>query len=153
MGLPPLKQTSHPKSAIMKTIIQQEITGCGFACVAMLTGTSYEDVKQKANALGIFAEDESLWSSTGHVRRLLNEFNIKASSGEVPFSTWDELPDLALLATKYHIENGKPFWHWAVFQRCGDEAIVHDPAAYLEVNQRKDFENISLEWSIEIFAA
>ncbi len=134
----------------MKTIIQQEISGCGFACVAMLADTSYEEVKKKANSLGIFSEDENLWSDTGYVRRLLEEYKIKASSIEVPFSTWEALPSLALLSIKYHIEKGRPFWHWTVFQRSGTEEIVYDPAAYLAENQRTDFGNITPKWSIEI---
>lgn len=134
----------------MKTIIQQEISGCGFACIAMLADTSYEEVKKKANSLGIFSEDENLWSETGYVRRLLKEYQIEASSTEVPFSTWDALPNLALLAIKFHLEKGRPFWHWTVFIRSGAKEIIHDPAAYLSVNQRTDFENIAPKWSIEI---
>lgn len=134
----------------MKTIIQQETTGCGFACVAMLADKSYEEVKKKANSLGIFSEDEKLWSETNYVQRLLKEYEIQASSTEVPFSTWEELPNLALLAVKFHIENGSPFWHWTVFQRNGTEKIIHDPASYLKTNKRTDFENIVPTWSIEI---
>lgn len=134
----------------MNTIIQQDKTGCGFACVAMLAGTSYEKVKSKANALGIFSEDENLWSETDYVRRLLEQYDIHASGTEVPFSTWEELPNLALLAIKFHFENGRPFWHWTVYHRNGSEEIVHDPAAYLVTNQRTDFENIAPKWSIEI---
>lgn len=134
----------------MKTIIQQEISGCGFACVAMLADRSYEEVKNKANSLGIFSEDENLWSDTGYVRRLLDEYKIEASSIEEPFLGWEALPNLALLSIKYRIENGRPFWHWTVFQRSEGEEIVHDPAAYLAQNQRTDFENITPEWSIEI---
>ncbi len=52
----------------MNTVIQQEKTGCGLACIAMLAGKSYDDVKRKANSLGIFSEDEKLWSTTDYVR-------------------------------------------------------------------------------------
>ncbi|HKJ04339.1 MAG TPA: cysteine peptidase family C39 domain-containing protein [Geopsychrobacteraceae bacterium] len=134
----------------MNTIVQQEISGCGFACVAMLADTSYLEVKKKANSLGIFSEDEKLWSETGYVRRLLTEYHIKASTTEVPFSTWEDLPNLALLAIKFRYEKGRPFWHWTVFRRNASEVIVHDPAAYLAENKRTDFENIAPEWSIEI---
>lgn len=134
----------------INTVIQQEISGCGFACVAMLAGKSYEEVKNKANQLGIFSEDEKLWSDTGYVRRLLEKHQIKASTIEAPFSTWAELPELALLAIKYHVENGQPFWHWTVFERDGNNQIVHDPAAYLKTNKRNDFEHIEPKWFIEI---
>jgi len=116
----------------------------------MLAGRSYEEIKNKANQLGIFAEDENLWSNTAYVRQLLEKYEIMASTIEKPFSSWSELPNLALLAIKYHIENGRPFWHWTVFERNGKNQVVHDPAAYLGTNQRKDFENIEPKWFIEI---
>jgi hypothetical protein len=33
----------------MKTIIQKEPSGCGFACVAMLAGTSYDEMQKKGS--------------------------------------------------------------------------------------------------------
>ena len=130
--------------------IQQESSGCGIACTAMLAGKSYAEVKQKANQLGIFAEDEKLWSETGYVRRLLDEYEIKAADEETPFTTWDALPNLALLAIKFRIEKDRPFWHWTVFQRTNGIKIVYDPASSLEKNERDDFEKITPKWFIEI---
>ena len=132
------------------TVIQQEATGCGLASVAMLAGESYLEVQAKANRLGIFSDDKKLWSDTDYVRRLLNVYKIKASGKEADFTTWDELPNLALLAIKHHIEDGRPFWHWTVFQRTGMVQTVHDPAAYLETNERDDFPNMQPAWFIEI---
>lgn len=134
----------------IKTIIQQESSGCGIACTAMLAGKSYEEVKQKANQLGIFADDKKLWSETGYVRRLLDEYEIKASKKEIPFTTWNALPNLALLAIKFRIEKDRSFWHWTVFQRTDGSQIVHDPASSLEKNKRNDFEKITPKWFIEL---
>ena len=132
------------------TTIQQESSGCGIACTAMLAGKSYAEVKQKANQLGIFAKDEKLWSETGYVRRLLDEYEIKSSNEETPFTTWDALPNLALLAIKFRLEKDRPFWHWTVFQRTNGRKIVYDPASSLEKNERDDFEDITPKWFIEI---
>lgn len=44
----------------MKIVLQDEPSGCGIACVAMLAGQRYEEVKRRANGMGIFAEDERL---------------------------------------------------------------------------------------------
>jgi ABC-type bacteriocin/lantibiotic exporter with double-glycine peptidase domain len=134
----------------INTVIQQEVSGCGLACVAMLVGKPYGEVKNKANRLGIFSEDKKLWSETGYVRQLLKKYEIKASRTEKPFSTWAELPELALLAIKYHHEKGRPFWHWVIFERSENESIVHDPATYLKANKRKDFDLIEPKWFIEI---
>lgn len=132
------------------TTIQQESSGCGIACTAMLAGKSYAEVKQKANQLGIFAGDDKLWSETGYVRCLLGEYEIKAAKEETPFTTWDAVPNLALLAIKFRLEKGRSFWHWTVFQRTNGRKIVHDPASSLAKNERDDFEKIIPQWFIEI---
>lgn len=134
----------------MEIVVQEESSGCGIASVAMLAGVSYQQVKEKANALGIFAEDQKLWSQTGYVRRLLREYSIPASQKETPFASWDTLPNLALVSLKWHLEDSQPFWHWSVFCRTHSTAVVYDPAAYLENNLRTDFENMSPKWFIEI---
>ena len=134
----------------MKAIIQEDETGCGIASVANIVNQPYSDVKSKANALGIFAEDKSLFSDTKYVRKLLAEYGIGTSEVETPFVSWESLPNIALLSTKYHEENGTPFWHWVVFKRIGGEPVVFDSAAYLEVNARKDFEAMEPKWYIAV---
>ena len=134
----------------IEPVIQEEVSGCGISCVATLAQKTYKEVKTIANENGIFAEDERLWSETNYVRTLLKKFNIKAETCETKFSSWEELPNLALLSIKYRIENGRPFWHWVVFKRENGQNIVIDPAAYLEENKRTDFENMNPEWFIKI---
>ena len=63
----------------MKPVIQEEVTGCGIASVAVLAGVTYRRAKTLANRLGIFAADERLWSETDHVRRLLRHFGLRPS--------------------------------------------------------------------------
>ena len=53
----------------LQPVIQEQTTGCGIASAAVLLGYSYAQMKAIANALGIFAEDESLWSDTRYMRR------------------------------------------------------------------------------------
>lgn len=131
-------------------VIQEEVTGCGIASVANILGTSYKDMKARANALGIFADDESLWSDTRYVRTLLNDAGVDVSEFETPFESWDELPDLALLAIKHHEENGRAFWHWVVFKRENGQSAVLDSASYLEENKRLDFNAMTPKWFIEV---
>jgi len=100
----------------MNVIIQEEKTGCGIASVANIVGRPYAEVKARANAMGIFATDDTLYSDTGYIRNLLKEFGAKSSSVEIPFEKWDKLPDLALLSIKYHEDGGRSFWHWVVFK-------------------------------------
>src|SRR5690554_7129720 len=91
----------------MEPVIQEEPTGCGIAASAALAGVSYAEAKKKANALGIYSADKSLWSETEHVRTLIREFGISVSPKETPFKTWESLPDKALLAIKWRTEHGK----------------------------------------------
>jgi len=58
---------------------------------------------------------------------------------------------MALLAIKYHQEKGHYFWHWVVFKRSAGKPVVLDSAAYLEKNERTDFESIEPKWFIEVF--
>ena len=134
----------------MNVIIQEEKTGCGIAAVANIVGLAYADVKAKANAMGIFAEDDTLYSDTAYVRDLLKEYGVKTSSTETLFTTWEALPDLALLSIKYHEEGGRPFWHWVVFKRDLDGSSVLDSAVHLTENRRTDFQTMEPKWFIEV---
>ena len=138
----------------MKVVIQKERTGCAIACVAMITGLSYPEVKQAGARLGITAADPSLWSDTRQVRRLLQYFGLRPVAGETKFAGWDRLPDLALLAIKWHRTSTGPAWHWVVFTRENDEAIgcVLDPKRALRTHRRTDFGRMKPKWFIQIAA-
>lgn len=135
----------------MKPVIQEERTGCGIAACAALAEVGYAEAKRIANGLGIRAADPALWSDTGHVRRLLSAFQIETALSETPFTSWDALPDRALLAIKWHLEQGKPFWHWVVFVRQGEESFVLDSKKGLKSYVRRDFWRMKPKWSIEVF--
>ena len=107
-------------------------------------------MKTIANDMGIFAEDELLWSDTQYVRNMLAKFEVSTSSVEVPFEAWEKLPDLALLSIKHHYEEGKAFWHWVVFKRVGGQDFVLDSASYLPSNVRTDFDDMQPKWFIEV---
>jgi ABC-type bacteriocin/lantibiotic exporter with double-glycine peptidase domain len=135
----------------MEIVVQEEETGCGFANVAMLAKRRYAEVKALANSIGIFAADPRLYSDTAYVRRLLAEYGIRVSEQETPFTSWESLPERALLSIKYNVENGQPFWHWVVFVRESGTPVVLDPAKYLLNNRRTDFEKMQPKWFIEVF--
>lgn len=134
----------------MSPVIQEETSGCGIAAVANILGKTYSEMKSIANAMGIYAEDQSLWSDTQYVRQMLARSGVETSADETPFEAWDKLPDLALLAIKYHQENGKNFWHWVVFKRENGQAALLDSASYLPSNIRTDFDDMQPKWFIEI---
>ena len=134
-------------------VIQEEVSGCGIASAANILGKTYAQMKAIANAMGIHAEDEALWSDTHYVRRLLASEGVACAEGEAPFQSWEALPDLALLAIKFHREGERDFWHWVVFLREAGAAVVLDSASYLPSNRRTDFQAMQPKWFIEVFGA
>jgi hypothetical protein len=134
----------------IKPVIQKEKTGCGIASVANILGKTYSEMNEVANEMGIYASDKSLWSETQHVRRMLSASGIETSDEELPFVSWDVLPDLALLSIKYHQEVGENFWHWVVFKRVEGRPFVLDSASYLLKNIRTDFNEMHPKWYIEV---
>ncbi|RLT89651.1 hypothetical protein [Ketobacter sp. GenoA1] len=135
---------------MQEPVIQEEQTGCGIAAAANILGLTYSDMKAIANNLGIFASDKSLWSDTQYVRQILNREGVETSNNEIPFVSWDMLPDLALLSIKHYEEGGKEFWHWVVFKRVNGVPFVLDSADYLSENIRQDFDAMMPKWYIEV---
>lgn len=135
---------------MFESVIQEEVSGCGIASVANVVGQTYDQTKQVANGLGIYAEDPSLWSDTQYVRRLLCECGVQTAPDETPFVSWESLPDLALLSIKHYWEGNREFWHWVVFRRSGGDAAVLDSASYLASNVRTDFDQMKPEWYIKV---
>jgi|TARA_Y100000294_G_C8497777_1_gene313510 hypothetical protein len=136
----------------MKPVVQEEKTGCAITTSAAIAGVSYEEAKKIANSKGIYAEDSALWSKTNNIRKLLAIFGIKSANKKVPFRSWESLPDCALLSIKWHIENGKPYWHWVVFVREFDQSYVLDSKKTLKTNIRTDFGRMKPQWYVEVKA-
>ena len=134
----------------MKPVVQLERTGCGIASVAALAGVSYREARRVANRFGILSGDPTLWSETHHVRRLLTQFGIRPAITEVPFTSWEALPDRALLAVKWHSEGDRASWHWVVFWRGPDGPVVLDSKRALRRHVRTDFGRMKPKWFIAI---
>ncbi|RPH77450.1 MAG: hypothetical protein EHM80_12505, partial [Nitrospiraceae bacterium] len=117
---------------------------------AALAGVSYRQAQRVANRIGIFADDPRLWSETGYVCRLLKEYEIRSVNTEVPFTSWGNLPDLALLAVKWHKEGDRAFWHWVVFWRGPCGPVVLDSNRTLRRHVRIDFGRMKPKWFIPI---
>ena len=135
---------------MLEPVIQDETTGCGIASVANILGKSYSEMKAIANSMWIYVEDPSLWSDTQHVRQMLSSEGVVTSPDEIPFQSWENLPDLALLSIKHHQEDNNNFWHWVVFMRLDGQEFVLDSASYLQSNIRKDFDVMQPKWFIEV---
>jgi len=135
----------------MKPVIQEEKTGCAIASSAAIAGVSYKEARKIAHSIGMYAEDSNLWSETNFIRKLTKKFGIKTGKQEIPFTGWESLPNCALLSIKWHIERGKPHWHWVVFVREGGNSYVLDSKKTLRTNIRTDFGRMKPKWYIEVF--
>jgi ABC-type bacteriocin/lantibiotic exporter with double-glycine peptidase domain len=144
----------YPSMAVgpthMKAVLQEDLTGCGIACVATLANVSYQKVKSVALTLGIDVGDTRLWSHTAFVRILLNHYGIQSLPGESPFRSWQALPPLALLATKWHRKNNQAFWHWVIYWKRPDGPVVLDSKFTLRNHVRTDFGRIKPRWFITV---
>ncbi len=134
----------------MKPVVQADRTGCGIASVAAIVGVTYARSKAVAASLGIFVSDSALWSDTTPVRRLLAQFGLRAPRTTIPFQSWNDLPDCALLAIKWHLEEGRPFWHWVVFVREQTGCYVLDSKAALKTHRRTDFGRMHPKWFLPV---
>lgn len=134
----------------MNPVVQKEKTGCGIASSAALAGISYDAAKDVANSIGIYAEDTALFSDTDYVRKLLKHLGINTSPEEKAFTSWDALPDKALLAIKWREKEGKAFWHWTCFVRQNGEAAVWDSGMRLKSPVRTDFWRMQPKWYIAV---
>jgi ABC-type bacteriocin/lantibiotic exporter with double-glycine peptidase domain len=131
---------------MIQAIIQEDPTGCGIACVAMLAGVSYAEAKAAAARIGIDVDDPALWSDNAHLRRLLEGFGITLATAPDPFTSWERLPDVALLAIKWRLVRGAPQWHWVIFERQSAGPCVLDPKRGLQTNRRTDFGRMKPKW-------
>ena len=134
----------------MRAVVQEDGTGCGIAAVASIAGVTYARAKSVAASLGISATDSGLWSEIAPIRRLLAAFGMYVSRTTKPFRAWESLPDCALLAIKWHLEEGQPRWHWAVFVRERDGAYVLDSNSRLRTATRTDFGRIKPRWFLTV---
>ncbi|NQZ54216.1 MAG: hypothetical protein HRT93_08195 [Piscirickettsiaceae bacterium] len=134
----------------MKVVIQQQKTGCAIASAAAIADISYQEARTIANGMGIFTEDVNLWSKTDYIRKLLQKLGVEIAVTETPFSTWESLPNCALLAIKWQRLDDIAYWHWVVFVREGEQSYVLDSNKGLKTNKRTDFGRIKPKWFIAI---
>lgn len=134
----------------MIPVVQEDSTGCAIACAATVSGMTYKETRRVAAALSICVDDPTLWSDTRPIARLLNHLGFRLSRHKTPFMDWHSLPDLALLAIKWHRGEPRPHWHWVVFVREGGAAYVLDPKRGLATNIRTDFGRMKPRWYLRL---
>ncbi|NRB38353.1 MAG: hypothetical protein HRU20_07770 [Pseudomonadales bacterium] len=125
----------------MKRVVQQDDTGCGLACVAMLAGKSYRSVKKVAIDKYDLECDGHLYTGTTALVNLGREYGVDIGVKRRKFKGFENLPDRAILAINYREKDGN--WHWVVFQRKNGQEFVLDPKVSIKKDKRTDLSRIA----------
>jgi ABC-type bacteriocin/lantibiotic exporter with double-glycine peptidase domain len=134
----------------MKRVLQEDPTGCGIACLAMLAGLSYKEVKAICQALPKFQELGHFYTRPEDLRSIAVAIGVTLSKRYLNFTGWDRVADLAIVAINYKIKPEGASWHWVIFSRVGEQAFVVDPDKSIVIPKRLDFSNIKAKWFIPV---
>ena len=63
---------------------------------------------------------------------------------------WNSLPDRALPAIKWHVEETLAMWHWIVFHRDGSGETILNTVPDCDDPVRRDLSGIYPKWFIEV---
>ena len=141
----------------MRRIIQKDTTGCGIACVAMLTRQPYSKIKELLLKMPGFTEDDYFYTDASDLRALVlaaSKHKVILAKRMRKFTCWSNIPDKSLLAIKYKKGKNKQKsrWHWVVFNRINNSEYVVDPSKSVETNKRTDFIKIKVKWHLPVFS-
>ena len=139
----------------MKLIEQKDDSGCGLACIAMLSGLNYDDVKKLATEGKVechfSSPKKTFYTSSAHLITLAKKTKKISitSTRRMKFKSVDELPARAILSLPIAKEPKK--WHWVVFERLKNEKVrVYDseiPKMYVNLS---DIENLKITHYLEV---
>ena len=113
---------------------QQDATGCGLACAAMLAGVSYAHVRAQYRAL--YPRIKGYRTDIRDLRRILESHRVLL--GRVRYAkSITRIRSRALVAVRYEPKTGN--WHWVVWEPSLEGGLVLDP-----MSRRRDGNNRSL---------
>ena len=132
----------------LKLITQANLTDCGLACVAMVSGKSLETVLRAAIKECGYPKEGPHTTSDEDLFKLLDHFGIKYGKKQ-KVKTVDALPSIAIMETRKMPSTGNS--HLVVFERTADgEAKALDPGWWLKQQIRSDWNRIKLDTFIPI---
>jgi hypothetical protein len=132
----------------LKLITQANLTDCGLACVAMVSGKSLETVLRAAIKECGYPKEGPHTTSDEDLFKLLDHFGIKYGKKQ-KVKTVDALPSIAIMETRKMPSTGNS--HLVVFERTADgEARALDPGWWLKQQIRSDWNRIKLDTFIPI---
>ena len=120
----------------MRRIKQEDATGCGIACAAMIAGVSYARARTRAVELGLVDCAPPHYTSSRQLRQLVGSFGATASRGR-RLTHWTSLSELSIVGINYNEKSDT--WHWVVYVPSTHGGYVLDPRAAVKADRRYDF--------------
>jgi ABC-type bacteriocin/lantibiotic exporter with double-glycine peptidase domain len=132
-----LRGLSTISVGIKKRVEQGDEAGCGIACVAMVTGQTYQRTKRFFREHVFLPTDKKPHTRHYQLRRALEKFGIQTEKR--PFRHWRSIDTHAIVPINRQLDGG---WHWVVFVREGNRPYILDPALGKE-RRRYDFRGLN----------
>jgi ABC-type bacteriocin/lantibiotic exporter with double-glycine peptidase domain len=126
----------HRPDSIQR-VIQEDDLGCGLACVAMVTGMTYWQVRTLAIELELYDPETSTGLNHQNMKELLDAYALTSSS-MYRLENWHQLPAISIIG----IKSTAP--HWVVAIRTRDDAYLIDPSPQIAHEYRRDFGRMRL---------
>jgi len=124
----------------MERIIQEDATGCGLACVAMVAETTYAEVRQVAvESLG-FDTAGPFYTFNYDLRYMLAEYGYGLSRC-TSFKSYAPIGPLSILEIERTGKNN----HWVLLVKCGLDMFVFDPATHIKTEKRRDWKRLKVK--------
>lgn len=132
---------------MFKQVKQDDKTGCGLACVALLARSTYK--KQKAKATNILEDwpykPNAFYTNEKQIKALLKENDIQHGYYRKE-DDWSKIKtDIAIVA----INRKNDRWHWVVYFRNKTDAYMIDSNSKKE--RRTDFGRARLHAYLPIY--
>lgn len=120
----------------VKRVVQEDPTGCGLACVAMVAGETYTEIRRLAiEYLGVDPVGP-FYTDLDDLRYMLNWYGygvLRSTS----FKSYTPISPISIMGIE---RNGSGVEdHWVVHVKCGLDRYVLDPAPGVKSEQRRDW--------------
>ena len=132
----------------IKRVIQEDSTGCGIACIAMVAGISYAEAKQITLNNEILKKSvKNFYTTTKDLVNVLNSIGIESSKGR-KVRYWSSINTISIVGINF-LETTDT-WHWVLFIPNKDTGYVLDPSKRVKTEKRTDFSRMRLRSYIPI---
>lgn len=130
----------------VKHTFQKDDSGCGIACISMVVGKSYYEVKAILFEQNFYKNlDDDLSTTFKELAKAFDLFKINTSKKR-KFKMWKNIPAKIAIASTNYDKYG--IWHWVLFVRDIEGFFIYDPGK--PKKKIRDLRGKMSGWFIEI---